>query len=141
VRRPIALTILIVLAIGGVVWLRNYKALSPPNPQSGVEVSSWNSGMGAVSSNNFNEQKLSFTANVWNNTNHTVYITGVAVNLPDSLRNHVLSGGTLVAVNKSLAPNAKYKITGQFILDTKQMTKEQIVSLGGIQGFTVNTTS
>jgi hypothetical protein len=143
VRRSTAFVILLVAVILGVIWLRNEKALTTGKPQPSVAVSYWSSGIGAVSSSDssFTKQKLSFSATIWNNTNHTVYVTNVKVNLPSGLQSHVLSGSTLIAVNKSLAPNTTEKITGQFILDTKGMTKEQIVNLGKIQGFTVNTKS
>jgi hypothetical protein len=100
----------------------------------------WSSAIGTVSSNetNLNEQKLSFSATIWNNTNHTVYVTNVKVNLPSSLENHIFSGSTFISVDKSMEPNSTVQITGQLILDTKEMTKEQIVNLGKIQGFTVD---
>ncbi|SHK57674.1 hypothetical protein [Alicyclobacillus tolerans] len=142
-RRWVTLVILVVVVIVGVTWLRNENALNTPKPQPSVAVNGWSSGIGAVSSSDtgFDKQKMSFSATIWNNTNRTVYVTNVRVKLPSSLLNHVLSGSTLITVNKSLAPNATYKITGQFILDTKGMTKEQIVKLGNIEGFVVNTKS
>jgi hypothetical protein len=142
-RRWVTLVILVVVVIVGVTWLRNEKALTTPKAQPSVTVSDWSSGIGAVSSSDtgFEKQKMSFSATIWNNTNRTVYVTNVTVKLPSSLQNHVLSGSTLITVNKSLTPNATHKITGQFILDTKGMTKEQIVKLGNIEGFVVNTKS
>ncbi|WP_067623475.1 hypothetical protein [Alicyclobacillus acidiphilus] len=142
-RRWVTLVILVVVVIVGVTWLRNENALNTPNPQPSVTVNGWSSGIGAVSSSDmgFDQQKMSFSATIWNNTNRTVYVTNVRVKLPNSLQNHILSGSTLITVNKSLAPNTTYKIAGQFILDTKGMTKEQIVKLGHIEGFTVNTKS
>ncbi|MDP4087193.1 MAG: hypothetical protein Q8934_21765 [Bacillota bacterium] len=125
------------VVILGFIWLHHDKS---PNFGSSVTVSGWSSGIGAVSSNdtNVNEQKLSFSATIWNNTNHTVYVTNVKVNLPSSLENHIASGNTHISVNRSMEPNSTAQITGQFILDTKGLTKEQIVNLGKIQGFTVN---
>jgi hypothetical protein len=113
-RKSFALIISFVVIIGGFFWLGNFKSLSSTQPLSTVAVSNWSSGIGAVSDTNFDKQKLSFSATVWNNTNHSVYVTSVKVNLTSALQNHILSGDTLISVNKSLAPNESYNVTGQF---------------------------
>jgi hypothetical protein len=131
------------VVIVAVIWLQNEKAMTTLKPQPSVTVSNWSNEIGAVSASDtsFDKQKMSFSATLWNNTDNTVYVTNVKVNLPSSLQSHVLSGNTFIVVNKSLAPNATEKITGQIILDTKGMTKDQLVNLVKIQGFTVNTKS
>jgi len=142
-RGRISLVFWVFVVVVGIVWLRSGKSLTSPTPQPSVAVSNWGSGIGAVNLNSttFAKQNLSFWASVANNTNHTVYVRSVKVILPDALQRHVLTGTALIIVNKRLAQNATYKIRGHFILDTAGMTKEQIITLGNIKGFTVNTKS
>jgi hypothetical protein len=142
-RRWVTLVFLVVVVIVSVSWLRNEKAFTTPKSPPSVTVSVLNTAIGAINSTDtsFDKQKMSFSATIWNNTSHTVFVTTVKVNLPSSLQSHVLSGGTLITVNKSLAPNGTHQLTGAFILDTKGMTKQEIVKLGSIEGVTVNTTS
>lgn len=138
-RKSIGLIILLLIVVVGVLWLQNHR--SPEIQHKGVVISSWNSGMGAVSENaiNFDMQKLSFTANIWNDSTEQSYVKVVKMHLPDSLRSRILSGDTIFQINQLLNPNANYQVTGELILDTKGMTKQDIVSLGSIQGFAVET--
>lgn len=142
-RRWVTLVFLVVAVIVGVSWLRNEKAFTTPKSPQSVTVSVLNTAIGAINSTDtsFDKQKMSFSATIWNDTNQTVFVTTVKVNLPSSLKSHVLSGSTLITVNKSLTPNGTHQITGVFILDTKGMTKHEIVKLGSIEGLIVNTKS
>ncbi|MFD0678323.1 MULTISPECIES: hypothetical protein [unclassified Paenibacillus] len=97
--------------------------------------------MGAVDENttNLDKQKLSFTATIWNDSTEKNYVNVVKMKLPDSLHSHVISGNTVFPVDQLLNPNAYYQVKGELILDTKGMTKQEVVNLGNIQGFTVET--
>lgn len=133
-KKTVGLIILIVMV--GALWLQNHK-WSPDIQHKGVIISSWNSGMGAADENttNLDDQKLTFTASIWNDSTEQAYVKDVSMKLPNSLRSHMLSGDTVFHVNQLLDPNANYQIKGELILDTKDMTKQEIVNLGSIQGF------
>ncbi|OLZ12290.1 hypothetical protein [Sulfobacillus thermosulfidooxidans] len=133
-----------VLAIfSGIMLLHHTKAFIHPNSQKTVSVSTWTIAIGAVNSRNtsLSKQKMSFSATIWNDTNHTVFVTSVKANIAPILQSHIISGTPLIPVNKSLAPNASDRIAGQFILNVSGMTKEEIANIGKLQGFTVNTRS
>lgn len=126
------------LVIAGIWWGRN-REWSAPIQHRGVLVSTWNSGLGAIDNTTHDRQKLSFWATVWNDSTQSAYVTDVKINLPDSLREHILIGDTIFSVNQSLDPNATYQVKGELILDTKGMSKQEVVNLGNIQGFVVET--
>lgn len=119
-------------------WI-NQPVSATPSPRPGVSVTGLSTGIGAVSKNDlsFDRQKYSFKATISNKTNQTVYVTSVNVQLPATLKSHVISGSQTISVNKTLKANAYTEVSGYFILNTKGMTKRQIVNLGSIQGFTV----
>ncbi len=142
-RRRVSLVIWSVLVVIGLAWLHYRKPLTSPPPQSSVAVTNWGSSVGAVGANSstFVKQKLSFWALVTNNTSHAVYVRNVKVGLPVALQRHVLTGSTLIMVDKRLEPNSSYKIQGHFILDTAGQTKGEIIKWGTVKRFTINAKS
>jgi hypothetical protein len=132
------ITVLLIVMVGA-FWLQNHK-WSPDIQHKGVVISNWNSGMGAVDEDNLNnldKQKLSFTATIWNDSTKQTYITDVKLIVPETLRSRILTGDTVVSVNRELNLNASYQVKGDLILDTKGMTKEEVVNLGNIQEFII----
>lgn len=78
IKQKIQLIILVLLVIVGVVWLQNHSG-SPEEARSGVHIATWNSSMGAVDNGaNFDVQRLSFSANIWNDSKESSYITVIA---------------------------------------------------------------
>jgi hypothetical protein len=76
---------------------------------------------------------------IWNDSTQSAYVTDVKIYLPDSLRAHILTGDVVLSVNQSLESNATYQVKGELILDTTGMTKQEVVNLGNIHGFLVET--
>ncbi|MGD8191687.1 hypothetical protein ACQCN2_17030 [Brevibacillus ginsengisoli] len=122
-------------------WLFNDWSSSDPEQHQGVVVDSWYSAIGPEGDKvtDMDKQKFSYWGTVWNDSTQETFITQVKMELPDSLRKHVLSGDTVIFVNQSLSPNGTHQFKGELILDTKGMTKQDVVNLGNIKGFTVET--
>lgn len=139
-KKIIAWAVILLIVLVGFLWLQNRQG-SPPIQHQGVVVNNWNSALGAAEENskNLERQKLSFWATVWNDSTEPSFVANVKMKMPDSLRTHILSGETVFFVNQSLEPNATYEVKGELILDTQGMTKQDIINLGKIEGFTVET--
>ena len=133
--------IAVVVIVGSWSWWMKSRDVSSPVQHQGVVANNWSSAWGAVDGDmtSLDKQKLSFWVTVWNDSTQQSYVKDVKMKLPDSLLAHVLSGDTVITVNKFLNANASYQVNGALILDTKGMTKQEIVNLGEIQGFTVET--
>lgn len=76
-RRWVTLVFLAVVVIVGVNWLRNEKEFTTPKSPPSVTVSVLDTAIGAINSTDtsFDKQKMSFSATIWNNTSHTVFVT------------------------------------------------------------------
>jgi hypothetical protein len=129
-----------VAAVGiGLGGFRSASRGAAPPPSRGVVVASWQMSLGAVgpSDTALNEQRLAFAVTLWNAQDRPEFVSTVRLRLADALGRHVVSGSPWLTVDRTLAPHAAIQVHGQLLLDTRGMTKAQVLGLGGIQGVTV----
>ena len=85
--------------------------------------------MGSVNENNLDKQKFSYSISVANKNVKTIFIKSVQPTINERVKNKILSEETIVAVNKDIKPKETIEISGEIIIDTSGLTKEEIVAL------------
>ena len=110
-------------------------ACDKADPPTGVKITVLSSSLGMVEGNP-NQQRLSYSMSIVNNTEDDVYITNVTPELSDSTI--ILSDDAdNFIVNQTLTPNSYINVNGEIILGTNSMTKEEIAASSTITGVNI----
>ncbi len=109
------------------------------NEPQGFIVYSMTSSLGGVNENNFDFTKYSYSIELTNENLINTKIISVEPILKDSIRDMVLDDNLAVDVNKIVSPGDTITIEGALIIDTKGLSKDEILNLEPfIAGIKVN---
>lgn len=98
--------------------------------KGGLKIYNWSSALGSVNQNNLYKTKYSYSINLINEDEKTIFIKSVQPSVNEIIKNKIMSKEMIVDVNKNLRPNEIIKINGEIIIDTKGLGKSDIVALG-----------
>ena len=110
-------------------------ACDKADPPTGVKITVLSSSLGMVEGNP-NQQRLSYSMSIVNNTEDDVYITNVTPELSDSTIILPDDADNFI-VNQTLTPNSYINVNGEIILGTNSMTKEEIAASSTITGVNI----
>lgn len=97
--------------------------------KGGLKINSWSSGLGSVNGTNLDNTKFSYTVNLTNENENIIFIKSIQPSVNEKLKNKIISKDIVVTVNKDIKPNETTQINGEIIVDTKGLTKSDIVKL------------
>ncbi len=106
----------------------------------GLQISSMTSAMGSVDPDKFDEQKLSFTINLCNDSDQDTYISFLEPLLTADINGRIISGDTRVEVKKKVAASDSIGVDGEIVFDSSDLSKQDIIAMEPIiTGFRVGT--
>lgn len=103
--------------------------------KGGLIINSWSSGLGSVDESNLDKSLFSYSINLTNENEKTIYIKSIQPLVDEAIKDKILSKETVVSVDKYIDTNETIAINGEVIVDTKGLAKEDIIKL---QPFTIN---
>jgi hypothetical protein len=96
--------------------------------QNGLQVSDMSTALGAVG-DSLDKTKFSYTITIYNKEDEDIYISQVEPILGKDAKDRLISSDLKVDVEKTVSANESIEIKGEIILDTKEISKQQIVEL------------
>ncbi|MDK2933938.1 MAG: hypothetical protein PWP27_1748 [Clostridiales bacterium] len=96
--------------------------------QNGLQVSDMLTALGAVG-DSLDKTKFSYTITIYNKEDEDIYISQVEPILGKDAKDRLISSDLKVDVEKTVSANESIEIKGEIILDTKEISKQQIVEL------------
>ncbi len=130
----IYVTALILLLVGTV------GCAEPQQSSQGLQICSMTSTMGAVDPDQSDEQRLSFTVNLCNDSDEDIYISFIEPLLSADINGRIISGDTRVEVKKKVTAGDSIGIDGEFIFDSSDLSKQDIIAMEPIiTGYRVGT--
>lgn len=110
-----------------------FKVCNSKNSQNqtkgGLEIHNWSSGLGGVNKNDLDKTRFSYSINITNENEKTIFIKSIQPSVNETIKSKILSKETVVIVNKDIKPNETVQINGEIIIDTKGLTKSDILKL------------
>jgi hypothetical protein len=97
--------------------------------KGGLKINSWSSGLGGVNETNLDKTKFSYSINLSNGNNTNIYVKSIEPLVNEKIKNIILSKDIAVTVNKDVKPGETIQINGEIIIDTKGLTKSDIMKL------------
>jgi len=97
--------------------------------KGGLIIRNWSSGLGSVNENDLDKSVFSYSIHLTNENEKAVFVKSVQPIVKQNIKNMILSENTSIAVNKTINSNETIEITGEIIVDTKGLTKADIVKL------------
>ena len=97
--------------------------------KGGLKISNWSSGLGSVNDTDLNKTKFSYSVNLTNENENTIFIKSIQPSVNEKIKDKIISKDIIVAVNKDIKPNGTIQINGELIVDTKGLTKSDIEKL------------
>jgi len=97
--------------------------------KSGLKIYNWSSALGGVNENDLDKTKYSYSINLTNENEKTIFIKSVQPSVNETIKNKILSKEIVVNVNQNVKSNETIKINGEIIIDTKGLQKSDIVTL------------
>jgi len=95
----------------------------------GLRIYGMSVGLGAVDNNNTDQQRLTYSFCLTNEDNDAVYIKAVEPVIGTGISNRVVTEKLEVLIEKEIPANRSMEISGEIVLDTKGLSKQEIVSL------------
>lgn len=95
--------------------------------KSGLKIYNWSSGLGGVNENDLDKTRFSYSINITNENEKTILIKNIEPSVNETIKSKILSKETVVTVNKDIKPNETIEINGEIIIDTKGLTKSDIL--------------
>lgn len=97
--------------------------------KGGLKINSWSSALGGVNEKDLDKTRFSYSINLANESENNIFIKSIRPSVNEIIKNKILSKDIVVKVNKAIKPNEAIEISGEIIIDTKGLTKEDIVKL------------
>ncbi|TYP47666.1 hypothetical protein [Thermosediminibacter litoriperuensis] len=120
--------VLLCAIISVLVLLAGCSANGSGKSQNGLQITDMSTALGAVG-DSLDKTKFSYTMTVYNKDNEDVYITWVEPILGENVRKRLISSELKVDVEQTVSANESIEIKGEIILDTKGMSKQQVMEL------------
>jgi hypothetical protein len=95
--------------------------------KGGLKINNWSSGIGSVNENDLDKSVFSYSINLINENEKTVFIKSIQPIVNEKIINKILSEKTIVTLNKDIKSNETIEITGKIIVDTKGLAKSDII--------------
>jgi uncharacterized lipoprotein NlpE involved in copper resistance len=95
----------------------------------GLKINSWSSGLGGVNEIDLDKTKFSYSINLTNQNENNTFIKSIQPSVNEKIKNKIISKDIVVTVNKDIKPNETIQINGEIIVNTKGLTKSDIVKL------------
>ncbi|KUG02877.1 hypothetical protein ASZ90_019743 [hydrocarbon metagenome] len=106
----------------------------------GLQICSMTSAIGAVEEDTIDQQRISYAINIRNDSDQQTYISFVEPLLAAGINGRLLSGDTRVEVKKKVAAHGSLDIKGEFIFDSKNLSKQDIIAMEPIiTGYRIGT--
>jgi hypothetical protein len=100
-----------------------------PQKNGGLQINSLSTAISAVNETNTDEQKFSYSFSLTNEDKTDVYIKSVEPIINDSIKSRIQGDSISTDVNRDLQPNSTIQVTGELILNTKGLSKSDIIGL------------
>lgn len=97
--------------------------------KGGLKINLWSFGLGNVNETNLDKTKLYYSFNLTNENNKKIFIKSIQPSINEKIKNKIISKDIVVSVNKDIKPNETINIYGDFIFDTKGLSKLDIENL------------
>lgn len=97
--------------------------------KGGLKIYNWSSALGGINENDLDKTKYSYSINLTNENEKTIFIKSVQPSVNEAIKNKILNKEIVIDVNQNLKPNETIKINGEIIIDTKGLEKSDIVTL------------
>lgn len=107
----------------------NYNKNTQNQVKDSLTINGWSFGLGSVDEANPDKTKLSYSFNLNNENNKSIFIKSIEPLINEKIKDRIISKGTVVVVNKDIKPNEIIQINGEIIFDTKLLSKSDIEKL------------
>jgi hypothetical protein len=97
--------------------------------KGGLGVYSWSSGLGSVNNIDLDKTKFSYSVDLTNENNKSIFIKSIQPVVSDTIKDKMLNNELMVTVNKHVASNETIQVNGEIIIDTKGLNKSDIQKL------------
>lgn len=106
----------------------------------GLQLGSMVSSMGAVDPERFDEQKMSYTIQLCNDSKQDSYISFVEPLITADIKGRISSGDTRIEVKEKVKAGGSIKVQGEFIFEAGDLNKQDIIAMEPIiTGFSLGT--
>ena len=107
----------------------NYNKNIQNQVKDSLTINGWSFGLGSVDETNSDKTKLSYSFNLNNENNKSIFIKSIEPLINEKIKDKIISKDIVVAVNKDIKPNETIQINGEIIFDTKLLSKSDIEKL------------
>lgn len=97
--------------------------------KGGLKIYGWNSSLGSVDKSNANKQRFSYDISLINENPSDIFVKSLQTIINSTIKDKILDKGLIVNVNKNLKTNGTINIRGEIIIDTKGLSKTDILKL------------
>jgi len=99
------------------------------NKKTGLQIYSMSTGLGAVSNDNIDQHRLTYTINLTNEDDKEAYIQWIEPILGMGIKDKILTEELQVVVEKNIPSKGSIEIKGVVVFNTKGLSKEEILEL------------
>jgi len=97
--------------------------------KAGLQIYHMTIDLGAVDNSSTDKQRLVYSVTLTNENNKAIYVQWIEPVLGTKISEKVITEDLKVIVEKEIPANQYLEIDGEFILDTKGLSKKEIISL------------
>jgi hypothetical protein len=97
--------------------------------KGGLKINGWSSALGSVNETDLDKTKFSYSVNITNENENIIFIKSIQPSINKKIIRKIISKDIIVTVNKDVKPNETTQINGEIIVDTKGLTKSDILKL------------
>jgi hypothetical protein len=114
--------------------------VKPTSECRGLQLGSMVSSIGAVDPERFDEQRMSYTINLCNDSKQDSYISFVEPLITDDIKGRITSGDARIEVKEMVKPGGSIQLQGEFIFEAGDLNKQDIIAMEPIiTGFRLGT--
>lgn len=111
-----------------------------PAECKGLQLSSMVSSIGAVDPERFDEQRMSYTIYLCNDSKQDSYISFVEPLITTGIKDRIISGDVRIEVKEKVKAGGSVKVQGEFIFEAGDLNKQDIIAMEPIiTGFSLGT--
>lgn len=97
--------------------------------KTGLAIYSMSTGLGAISNDNSDQHRLTYAISLTNEDEDNIYIQWMEPILGKGIKDKVITKKLQVAVGKTISAKGSLEIEGEFVFDTQNLSKEEIINL------------
>jgi hypothetical protein len=107
--------------------------------ETGLQIYSMSTGLGSISNDNLDQQRLTYNISITNESDTESYIQWIEPILGEGIRDKIITEELQITVEKSIPAKGSLEVEGVIVFDTLGLTKEEIINLEPfITGINVN---